>query len=128
MSAAGREQSCVRGCGLSGVSFCGLHLIYGLELWLLYGLQPHIAQCRGCSCSWGPRGVSSAPLGSASPPSPGIAATGCSSFHLIPDCGSFALLQEAASKTGVEKEAEKATCAQGLETAGAGGKEAKGHV
>eukprot|EP00075_Anas_platyrhynchos_P011244 XP_027300497.1 peptidyl-prolyl cis-trans isomerase FKBP5 isoform X2 [Anas platyrhynchos] len=36
--------------------------------------------------------------------------------------------KEAASKTGVEKEAEKATCAQGLETAGAGGKEAEGHV
>ncbi|KAI6072835.1 Peptidyl-prolyl cis-trans isomerase FKBP5 isoform X1 [Aix galericulata] len=36
--------------------------------------------------------------------------------------------KEAASKTGVEKEAEKATCAQGLETAGAGSKEAEGHV
>ena len=62
-------------------------------------------------------------------PSPASLSLACYFLLLFPTpCALFAVLQEAASKTGVEKAVEKAACEKGLKTPGAEGEEAEGHV
>jgi len=62
-------------------------------------------------------------------PSPALPSPACSYLLLVPaPCALSAVLQEAASKTGVEKAAEKAACEKGPKTPGAEDEEAEGHV